>query len=479
MPKLLPINGQAKQAGIADPFNDDLPLPANAVDGQATPAGLREALANRKAAFDYSRYSVDNVRCEGMVVPLDSLVQDPMNARLHPEQNLEAIMQSFAASGQMKPLVVREQNRVIAAGNGSALAMRRLGWTKCAVSVVPMTDVEFYTYALADNRTAELAQQDVEVTAKIEELLRLGGGHMIGWSSQDIAIMRAKTKNANAEPDDIPVVPKIPLTCKGDIWLLGQHRLMCGDSASEVDVTRLIRDSVGRLMATDPPYGVRFGEANHNPRAKDWAAIEGDTCAGSDLRQWFVSVLRVWQRHMKKDSAFYIWSAQLKEGHRLYEAIEDTGLHVQGQVVWVKNVFALGQADYQWCHELCWYAFWKGENHRWYGDRDKRTTWEVKKIANSTYLHPAQKPTELYERPIEHHTTGDDIIFEPFTGSGTQFIAAERLGRICYGMEIDPVYCDVTLSRWAAYTGDDPVRESDGAKWSEVSKRGPAVAGPQ
>ncbi|MDE2104732.1 MAG: site-specific DNA-methyltransferase [Patescibacteria group bacterium] len=277
--------------------------------------------------------------------------------------------------------------------------------------------------------------------------------------------------------DDAPPPPKIARCRRGDIWTLGRHRLMCGDSANASDVLLLVQDQKLSLMATDPPYGVRFGEANHNPRAKQWDAIEGDAREGQLLRRWFASVLLVWLPMIRRDSAFYVWSASLKEGHRLYEAVEDAGLHVQGQVVWIKNVFALGQADYQWCHEPCWYAFFKGENHRWYGGRDKRTTWEVKKLANSSYLHPAQKPVELYARPIEWNTEKGDAIAEPFAGSGTQFIAAESLGRTCIGMEIDPVYCDVTLRRWAIYTGGDPVREHDSKKWSQLSSEEPTEAG--
>ncbi len=252
---------------------------------------------------------------------------------------------------------------------------------------------------------------------------------------------------------------------------------MCGDSASEDDVRTLMRNDIASLMATDPPYGVRFGEGNYNPRAKQWDAIEGDARDEQGLRSWFASVLHVWLPRVRRDSTVYVWGAPLSAGHRLYEAIEDVGLHVQGQIIWVKDVFALGQADFQWCHEICWYAFFRGQNHRWYGGRDKRTTWQVKKVANSAYLHPAQKPVELYERPIEYGTLVSDVVAEPFCGSGTQIIAAEKLDRTCLAMEIDQTYCDVSLTRWAAYTGRDPVRESDGVTWSSLKENSPAGAG--
>lgn len=406
-----------------------------------------------------------------LVVPIDSLVPDPNNARVHGERNMWAIKDSLALYGQKKPIVVRAENMTVMAGNGTLAALRDLGWTLVAASVEPMTDEEAAGYGLADNRTAELAAWNFEVVARLARVQEEINGTVVGWSADDLKKVYASEFKPQSDPDEIPEPPKIALTKLGDTWILGEHRLLCGDSADEKSVAKLMTDSKGYLMATDPPYGVEFGKANHNPTAKQWGAIKGDDREGSELRSWLTGVLKTWIPYILDDSSFYVWSASMAEGHRFYEAIIDAGIHIQSQVVWAKNVFAMGQADYQWKHEPAWYGFFKGKKHRWYGGRDKTSVWEVKRLATGSYLHPMQKPVELYERPMEHHTVAGNIVVEPFCGSGTQYIAAHKLGRVCYGMELDPVYVDVTLQRFLDFTGIDPVRESDGKKFSDLKKR--------
>jgi DNA modification methylase len=207
-------------------------------------------------------------------------------------------------------------------------------------------------------------------------------------------------------------------------------------------------------MATDPPYGVDFAGAKYNPRAKDWDGIANDKLQGADLRAFILAMLKAWLPHLDDSAAFYFWTAAMEEGAAAAAAaVRESGLHIQSQIIWNKNALVLGQADYHWKHENCWYAFWKGKQHRWYGERDKTTVWEVSKVAHSEYVHPMQKPVELYEIPQQHHTQQGEIVAEPFSGSGSQLIAAERLGRRCYAMEVAPVYVDVAVARWEAFTG--------------------------
>lgn len=407
--------------------------------------------------------AINNIRCEGKIVLISTLKPDPVNARHHPERNIESIEDSLNMFGQMSPITVREQNMTVMKGNGTMSVAKKLGWTKIAASIIPMTDVEAAGYGLADNRTAELATWNLEVVSTLEKLVReQGNGQtIIGWSGEELAVMRMSMQPKVTDPDKIPEPPIVPVSKLGDLWTLGEHRLMCGDSCDAKAVAKLMNGKKSHLVATDPPYGVEFGKANHNPTAKDWGAVKGDNRQSNELRSWLTSVLKLWIKHTLIDSSFYVWSASLAEGHRFYEAIIDAGLHVQSQIIWSKNVFAMGQADYQWKHEPCWYAFFKGEKHRWFGDRDKTTVWDVKRLATSAYLHPMQKPVDLYEIPMQHHTRPGAIVAEPFSGSGTQIIAAQNLGRVCYAMELDPVYVDVALQRWADFTQGDPVREQD------------------
>jgi DNA modification methylase len=256
------------------------------------------------------------------------------------------------------------------------------------------------------------------------------------------------------DPDDVPEPPEVAITRPGDLWILGDHRLLCGDSTDPAAVARLMDGKKALLMATDPPYGVDFSGAKFNPRAKEWEGIANDKLQGADLQAFITATLTAWLPHIDRSAAVYVWTAPMAEGAAAAAAaIRAAGIHVQGQIIWVKNSLVLGQADYQWKHETCWYGFWKGEHHRWFGGRDKTTTWEISRVASSAYLHPMQKPVELYEIPQEHHTEKGEVVAEPFSGSGSQIIAGERLGRRVFAMELEPKYVDVAVSRWQAFTG--------------------------
>lgn len=387
-----------------------------------------------------------------LVVDIASLKPDPDNARVHGDVNMSAIKASLDRYGQLSPVVVRKGNRTVMSGNGRLRAAKELGWTKIAAVFHDMDDVTAAGYGLADNRTAELAEWDAATVRRLDALIRDAGEGSIGWTAEQIRALRVAEHEGRVDPDSIPPQPP-PVAKLGDLWLLGRHRLLCGDSLDPKAVARLMDGSKAVLMATDPPYGVDFGKANYCPTAKQWGAIKGDQREGGDLRIWLSDVLKLWLGVMDDAAAYYVWSASLAEGHRFYEAIIDAGLHVQSQIIWVKNRFALGQADYQWMHEPAWYAFRKGAKHHWLGGRDKTTVWDVSKVTNSEYLHPTQKPVELFKRPMIHHTLADDICAEPFSGSGSQLIAAEVTGRVCYAMELDPRWVDVAVKRWELHTG--------------------------
>lgn len=408
-----------------------------------------------------------------LMVPIKDLQFDPENARLHPDANKKAIMRSLETYGQVKPVVVQQSTGIVTAGNGTLESAISLGWTHIAATMVDFSDEDATGFGLADNRTAELAEWDLEVVKRLTQLREEQGLENVGWDKEDLAAIWAMDFAPRTDPDEVPEIPKVPISKKGDLWLLGDskdpHRLICGDSSDIDAVKKLMNGRKAFLMATDPPYGVDFSGAKYNPRAKAWAGIKGDKRQGMDLEGFMVNFLEAWQPHMEEQAAYYFWTAAMEEGHAMYRGIKESGLHIQSSIIWAKNVFAMGQADYQWKHEQCWYAFQKGKHHRWYGGRTLTTLWEIKRIATSAYLHPMQKPVELYGIPIDNHTRASEVVAEPFCGSGTQIIAAQTAGRICYAMELDPIYVDVTLARFAAYTGTDPIR-SDGKKFSSLRK---------
>ena len=224
-------------------------------------------------------------------------------------------------------------------------------------------------------------------------------------------------------------------------------------SQAVADMLEGLAEDAGILDGEEP-----FAGAKYNPRAKQWDGIENDKLQGGDLETFVKSVLDAWLPIMNKQAAFYFWTAAMQEGAAAAAAIRDAGLHIQSQIIWNKNCLVLGQADYHWKHENCWYAFLKGEKHRWFGERKQTTVWDVAKVANSEYAHPMQKPVELYAIPIRNHTKAEEVIAEPFSGSGTTIIACEQLGRKCRAIEISPAYCDVAVKRWENLTGSKATR---------------------
>ena len=401
-------------------------------------------------------------------VKIDDISQDPANVRKHSERNLSAIVASLRKFGQQKPIVVNADG-IILAGNGTYEAAKRLGWDKIDVVWSNLKGSDATGFAIADNRTAELAEWDETALAETLRALQSEDFDVeaAGWQEDEIDGLLEKlgADLAGSDPkeiveDEVPEPPVDPITKPGDLWILGEHRLLCGDSTKAEDVARLMGGAKeAMLMATDPPYGVDFAGAKYNPKAKQWDAIANDELQGADLESFIVKMLNAWIPYVSKQAGFYFWTAAMQEGAAAAAAVRSVGLHIQSQIIWNKNCLVLGQADYHWKHENCWYAFWKGQKHRWFGERDKTTVWEVKKVNNSDYVHPMQKPVELYAIPMRHHTHEGEVVVEPFGGSGSQFIAAEQLGRKCYGMEISPQYCDVIVKRWENLTGMVAVRE--------------------
>jgi DNA modification methylase len=397
---------------------------------------------------------------------IGDLTPDGRNARRHNPRNVGMIEAALREVGAARSIVV-DENGVILAGNATieaaaAAGIERVitvdadGETIIAVRRSNLTDEQKKKLALWDNRTAELAEWDPAVLDELSTELDLNG---MFYDDELAGILADLAKPVPlTDSDAVPEPPADPITKPGDLWLMGEHRLLCGDATVVTDVDRLMAGEKAVLMATDPPYGVDFAGAKYNPRAKPWAAIEGDKRQGGDLRAWLGGCIGLWLDHLASDAACYFWSAAMKEGFATLGAIRDAGLHVQAQIIWSKNTLVLGQADYQWKHENCWYAFRKGANHRWFGGRAQTTVWEIDKVANAAYVHPMQKPTELFALPMRNHTHPGEVCAEPFAGSGSQVIAAEQEGRRCYSMEVDPAHCDVIVQRWQDFTGQQATR---------------------
>jgi len=245
-------------------------------------------------------------------------------------------------------------------------------------------------------------------------------------------------------------------TALGQCWILGDHRLVIGDCTDPAVVEAVMRGEKADAVVTDPPYGVSVGETNYNPKqVRRYDLIANDDLRGDEYEAWIKKVAQVVIENTREDGAFYFWSAPLQEGARELCGLLSAGLHIQGQIIWVKPSLILGQADYQWQHEICWYVFLKGKQHQWHGGRKQTTVWEVGR--ENDKVHPTQKPVELFERAIQNSTLTGEVVCDPFVGSGTCIVACERLGRKARTVELDPGYAGVCLQRFFDLSGIEPV----------------------
>lgn len=379
------------------------------------------------------------------VLPIASLNLDPANARLHPEKNLAAIKASLAKYGQRKPIVVQQQGMVVRAGNGTVQAARALGWTEIAAVMIDEDNATAVGFAIADNRTAELAEWDDQVLSRLLGEMDAATQAALGFDDVDMAALQREV-DAPLTEDEIPPLPLEAKTKSGDLYLLGDHRLLCGDSTNPEDVARLLAGARPFLMVTDPPYGV-----NYEP---EWRNEAGLTSGGSmgkvrnDDRVDWTEAYRLFPGVVA-----YVWHAGRFTAD-LVVNLRDAGFDVRSQIIWRKSRFAISRGHYHWQHEPCWYAVRKGESAKWCGDRTQSTIWDIDhKGQDQETEHSTQKPIECMARPIRNHGTRLDQVYEPFAGSGTTLIAAEQLGRACFGMELDPRYCDIIVERWEKLTG--------------------------
>jgi DNA modification methylase len=399
-----------------------------------------------------------------VTMKVSDLSQDPANARKHDEKNIDSIIASLRRFGQQKPIVVDASN-VVRAGNGTLEAAKRLGWDSIECVKTSLKGSDAIAYAIADNRTAELAEWDSDIlAAQLSGLLTDDEAlaNAAGFSAEEIEAMLSElTDPTEIDEDEVPEPPVDPITKLGDLWILGEHRVLCGDSTKAQDVERLLNGAAPFLMITDPPYGVNLDQSWRDVALGDKAMGPGNASkvANDDRADW----TEVWQ--LFKGDVAYIWHAG-KFTDVVMQSLRNAGIEPSQQIIWNKSVMIMGRSDYHFKHEPCWYAVRKGRTHGWTGDRKQVTVIDA---APPNHImggskeektpHPTQKPVACMYELMKNHA-GD--VYEPFCGSGTTLIAAEQLGRKCYGMEISPQYCDVIVARWEKLTGQKAVLEEGG-----------------
>ena len=386
--------------------------------------------------------------------PIEKLLPYGRNARTHSEEQVTQVAASIVEFGWTNPILVGADG-VIIAGHARLAAARKLGIAEVPVIVLDhLTDTQRRALILADNRLALNAGWDeemlrVELASLKESDFNLD---LVGFSNEELEEYLsdpAETTTGLTDEDAVPEEPVQPVTKLGDVWLLGDHRLLCGDATQMAAVEKVLAGGSADMVFCDPPYSVSYvGKSKRKLTIKN-----DDLGAGfyDFLRDACVNMLAV------TTGAIYICMSS-SELHTLYQAFTDAGGHWSTFVIWAKHHFTLGRSDYQRQYEPILYGWREGTNHFWCGDRNQGDVWFIKRpLANPE--HPTTKPVELVERSIVNSSKARDTILDPFAGSGTTVIACEKTGRRARCIELDPIYCDVIVRRWEAFTGNKATRE--------------------
>jgi DNA modification methylase len=389
------------------------------------------------------------------------LIPYASNSRTHSDEQVAQIAASIKEFGWTNPILIDGENGIIA-GHGRLMAARKLGHTEVpTIELKDMTEAQKKAYVIADNKLALNAGWDNEILkVEIEALKELGFDiDLLGFDAKELGLLlEPEQVQGLTDEDDAPPVPQEPKTKPGDIYQLGKHRLMCGDSTSIDALERLCDGQLVDMWLTDPPYNVDMTAKNEmlekaGKARKDKATfgIQNDKMSNDSFRQFLRDCYVAADVVMKPGAVFYIWHADL-EGYNFRGAVQDAGWTVRQCLIWKKSVFAIGRQDYHWKHEPCLYGWKEGAGHLWATDRKQTTILEFDKPSRNGE-HPTMKPVALFEYQLLNNTKGGDIVLDSFGGSGTTLIAAEKNGRVARLMELDPKYCDVIVKRWEDFTG--------------------------
>ena len=380
----------------------------------------------------------------------------------NPRRNDEAVDRMCAAIwefGFRIPVVARSDGTVVD-GHLRLKAAQRLGLPDVPVALADdLSEAKIKAFRLLANRSASWAEWDDELLAlELKDLQ--DAGYDLGLTGFDAGELKGLLEDGPSagltDEDAVPEPPADPVTKPGDLWQLGEHRLLCGDATAASDIDRLLAGARPHLLVSDPPYGVEYDPTWRNEAGVSATKRTGKV-ANDDRADW----REAWA--LFPGDVAYVWHAAI-HATTVAESLVASGFDIHDQIVWSKSRFALGRGDYHWQHEPCWYAVKKGTRSHWQGARDQSTLWSIAPAGakDAATPHGTQKPVEAMRRPIVNNSERGDLIYEPFCGSGTTLIAAETVGRRCFAMELDPAYCDVIVRRWEGFTGGVAMLQGDG-----------------
>jgi DNA modification methylase len=425
----------------------------------------------RRTRFVSANHFKDNLM-DVVELPLGQIIPYARNPRRN-EQAIATVAASIQEFGWRQPIVVDEA-MVVLAGHTRLAAAQQLGLETAPVHVAKgLSDAQARAFRIMDNRSGENAEWDegllnLELADLLEAEFDLG---LTGFSEDELnALMSSLEDDGGPQEgeDDVPEVPEAPVSCPGDLWVLGNHRLLCGDATVATDVERVLGSVKPLLMVTDPPYGVEYDPSWRNQSGAAKTKRTGKVL-NDDRADW----REAWA--LFPGDVAYVWHGALHAGE-VAESLEVSGFKIRSQIIWAKDRLVLSRGDYHWQHEPCLYAVKKSGKGHWAGDRKQTTLWQIpNKDQDADTVHGTQKPVECMRRPILNNSSPGQAIYEPFMGSGTTLIAAETTGRVCHGIELNPAYIDVAVKRWQQFTGQKAVLESDGRGFDEIAAGQPAV----
>jgi len=390
-----------------------------------------------------------NIHCKyDQLIEPKKLVDHPKNRNKHSKEQIERLIKLYEYHGIRHPIIVSNHSQYIVAGHG-----RKQAAIKGGIKEFPVVYQDFdseeaeYAFLQADNAIALWAELDL--SGINTDLPELGPDFDIDWLGIKNFTIDVADKEGLCDEDEVleHVEPKTKL---GDLYQLGSHRLLCGDSTSIDAVEKLMGGSLPHLMITDPPYGVKY-EAGWRAEAKGVKKTERESVSSlsnDGQADWYDAYV------LFPGTVAYVWHASAFTDV-VMDGLKRCGFKIKQQIIWNKNVHALSRSDYHWKHEPCWYAVKENGDSHWNGDRTQMTIWDCKNVMfeGDKTNHPTQKPIRIYEIPIENNSKINDSIYDPFSGSGSAFIASEKLNRKCFGMELDPKFCDTIVARWEKFTG--------------------------
>lgn len=400
-------------------------------------------------------------------VNIDKLVPYARNARTHSKEQILQLRASLREFGFVNPVIVDKDLNIIA-GHGRILAAKEEGITEVpCVFAEHLTEAQKRAYIIADNRLAMNAGWDMEMLSV--EISELQGADfdlsVLGFDEAELSKLMGDIEDVKDDDFDVDEELKKPAVTKvGDLWLLGNHRLICGDSTKIDTFTVLMDGKQANLVVTDPPYNVNYeGSAGK---------LKNDNMADEAFYTFLLSAFKNMEAVMTKDASIYVFHADT-EGLNFRKAFSDAGFYLSGTCIWKKQSLVLGRSPYQWQHEPVLFGWKKAGKHNWYSDRKQTTIWEFEKPKKNAD-HPTMKPVPLIAYPILNSSMVNSIVLDPFGGSGSTLVACEQTERICYTIELDEKYCDVIVKRYVEQVGDSDsvflLRDGTKYKYSELAK---------